>query len=164
MKSQTRPFKADSQEKIFPERGSDAYKLKRKLHEPTVCPTCGAVYHEGRWQWLQRPSSAEEVVCSACHRIADREPAGFLYIEGEFAPQHRDELIQLLRHHEAHARAEHAMERIIAIADDSGKTIVTTTDIHLARDLGEAIKAAFKGSLELKYSKDENLLRAYWRR
>lgn len=56
------------------------------------------------------------------------------------------------------------MQRIMAIEDDSGKMIVTTTDIHLARDLGEALKAAFHGSLELKYSKEDNLLRAYWRR
>ncbi|WP_262389657.1 BCAM0308 family protein [Cupriavidus campinensis] len=110
------------------------------------------------------PPSAEEVVCPACHRIADREPAGFLNIEGEFAPQHREELVQLLRQHEARARATHVMQRIMAIEDDSGKMIVTTTDIHLARDLGEALKAAFHGSLELKYSKEDNLLRAYWRR
>ncbi|WP_042303604.1 BCAM0308 family protein [Paraburkholderia kururiensis] len=164
MKPQTRPFKAGSQEKLFPERGHDAYKLQHKLREPTVCPTCGAVYQEGRWQWGPRPSDADEVVCSACHRIADREPAGFVYIEGEFATQHRDELVHLLRHHEEHARAEHAMERIIAIEDESGKAIVTTTGVHLARDLGSALKAAFQGTLELKYSKDENLLRAYWRR
>jgi hypothetical protein len=29
----------------------DPYKLRRELHEPTRCPRCGAVYHEGRWQW-----------------------------------------------------------------------------------------------------------------
>ncbi|MFL9936402.1 hypothetical protein P0D88_47140 [Paraburkholderia sp. RL18-103-BIB-C] len=52
--------------------------------------------------------------------------------------------------------------RIIAIKDESGKTIVTTTGVHLARDLGSALKAAFQGTLELKYSKDKNLLRAHW--
>ncbi len=164
MKPQTRPFKAGSQEKLFPQRGHDAYQLQQKLREPTVCPSCGAVYHEGRWQWAPRPPGAHEVVCSACHRIADGEPAGFVYIEGEFATQHRDELLHLLRHHEARARAEHAMERIIAIEDESGKTIVTTTGVHLARDLGSALKSAFQGTLALQYSKDQNLLRAYWRR
>ena len=49
-----------------------------------------------------RPSDADEVVCPACHRIADREPAGFVFIEGEFATQHRDELVHLLR--SMHAR------------------------------------------------------------
>lgn len=104
MKSHTRPFKAGSQEKIFPEHENDAYKLKGKLRDPSVCSTCEAVYQDARWQWSPRPPSAEEVVCPACHRIADREPAGFLNIEGEFAPQHREELVQLLRQHEARAQ------------------------------------------------------------
>ena len=56
------------------------------------------------------------------------------------------------------------MERIMAIDENAGKTLVTTTDIHLARDLGTALKAAFQGTLELKYSKEENLVRAYWQR
>jgi hypothetical protein len=36
--------------------------------------------------------------------------------------------------------------------------------VHLARDFGVALKLAFLGSLDLHYSKDENLLRAHWRR
>jgi len=164
MKSKAQSFKPGSQEKIFPDPGNDAYKLQHKLPEPSVCPTCGAAYHKGRWQWMTRPPGAAEVVCPACHRIADREPAGYLYIEGEFASQHRDELVRLMRHHEQHERAEHAMERIIAIDDESDKTVVTTTGVHLARNLGAALKTAFDGTLELKYGEDENLLRAYWRR
>jgi hypothetical protein len=158
------PYKAGQHEEIFPERGNDAYKLRQKLHEPTVCPTCGAVYHEGRWQWAERPPGAAEVVCSACHRLADQIPAGYVYIEGPFAAEHREELLHLLRNHETRARTEHPMERIMAIDEDDGKTVVTTTDIHLARDLGTALKAAFQGALELKYSKEENLVRAYWQR
>ena len=159
-----RPFEASQHETLFPERAHDAYKLRQKLREPTVCPRCGAVYREGRWQWAERPPGAEEVVCSACHRLADEIPAGYVYIEGAFAVEHRDELLNLLRNHETRARAEHPMERIMAIDENAGKTLVTTTDIHLARDLGTALKAAFQGTLELKYSKEENLVRAYWQR
>ncbi|SDD72406.1 hypothetical protein SAMN05421548_12455 [Paraburkholderia lycopersici] len=164
MKSKDQPFKAGSHENVFPDLGHDAYKMQHKLPEPSVCPTCGAVYHEGRWQWATRPPGAHEVVCPACHRIADSEPAGYVYIEGDFATQHREELVHLLRHHEEQTRAEHALERIIAIEDEAGKTVVTTTGIHLARNLASALKAAFHGTLDLKYGKDENLLRAYWRR
>jgi hypothetical protein len=161
---QARPFDGRHQQEALPERVHDAYKLPHKLHEPTVCPACGAVYHRGRWQWGPRPADAEEAVCSACHRTADHCPAGYLTIEGEFAAERRDELLHLMRHHETHERAEHPMERIMAIEEQGAKTIVTTTDLHLARDLGEALKSAFQGSLELKYSKEEHLLRAYWQR
>lgn len=149
---------------LYEERLNDAYKLPQKLHEPTVCPKCGAVYHLGRWQWLPRPPDAREIICTACHRIADEAPAGYVNIEGQFASTHRDELMQLLLHHEEFARKEHPMERIIAIEENTEHTVVTTTDVHLARNLASALKAAFQGSLQLNYSKDENLLRAYWRR
>jgi len=29
------------------------YYEKRKYPEPTVCPECGAVFKDGRWQWLK---------------------------------------------------------------------------------------------------------------
>jgi len=41
---------------------------------------------------------------------------------------------------------------------------VTTTDSHLARGIGEAIHGAFKGDLKVRYSRDENLVRAIWKR
>jgi hypothetical protein len=164
MKTHATPFAPGGQKKLFPEQIQDTYQLKGKLHEPTVCPVCGAVYHTGRWQWIARPPQADEVRCTACHRIADGVPAGYLTIEGDFALQHRDELLKLLCHHVERALAEHPMERIIAIEDDGGRTTVTTTGVHLARDLGVALKSAFQGSLELHYGKDENLLRAHWQR
>ena len=41
---------------------------------------------------------------------------------------------------------------------------VTTTDSHLARGIAEALHGAYKGELKLRYSRDENLLRASWKR
>jgi hypothetical protein len=41
---------------------------------------------------------------------------------------------------------------------------VTTTDSHLARGIAEALQAAYKGDLKLRYSRDENLVRATWKR
>ena len=61
----------------------DPYKLRRKLPEPTRCPACGAVYHEGRWQWMDRlPANAHEELCQACHRINDEYPAGIVTLKG----------------------------------------------------------------------------------
>lgn len=148
----------------LPERLDDAYKLPKKLHEPTVCPKCGAVYHRGRWQWLARPDDAKEVLCSACHRIADDAPAGYIYIDGDFAASHRVELLRMIRQHEQKARAEHPMERIMDVEETLGQTIITTTGVHLARGLGVALSSVYHGSLDLKYSKEDNLLRAYWKR
>lgn len=148
----------------FQERIHDAYKAKGKLPEPTVCPQCGAVYHKGRWQWLPRPDKSHEQLCPACHRIHDERPAGYVTLAGEFLAQHRDEILHLVRNHEAKAKAEHPLERIIAITDHAGGAMVTTTDIHLARGIGEALEHAYQGELEFHYNEGENLLRAHWQR
>jgi hypothetical protein len=126
--------------------------------------TCGVVYAGGRWQWLPRPTDAFETVCTACRRTADRFPAGYVTIDGEFAAEHQAEIIDLLRRDDVKTRSQHPMKRIMAIDVANGTTVVATTDVHYARDLGEVLRSAFQGSLEVKYNRDEDLARVYWRR
>jgi hypothetical protein len=52
----------------------------------------------------------------------------------------------------------------MAIEDSQEGVLVTTTDVHLARSIAERVHDSCKGSLVLQYSKDENLLRATWKR
>jgi NMD protein affecting ribosome stability and mRNA decay len=140
----------------------DTYKAKKGLQEPTRCPGCGAVYHGGRWQWGSVTADAQEELCPACHRIRDHFPAGYVTLAGDFLVTHRTDLLQLTRHREAHEKAEHPLERIMNIEDVEGGVLITTTGIHLARDIGEAVHAAYKGQLEYHYNKQENLLRVRW--
>ncbi len=142
----------------------DSYKMRGKLAEPTVCPECGAVYHKGKWQWLPRPDSAHSVTCPACHRIRDDFPAGHVRLEGEFLAAHREEILHLVRNVEQREKAEHPLQRIIRITDEAGGVLITTTDIHLARSIGDAVGHAYQGELDLQYNTKENLLRVHWRR
>lgn len=147
---------------LFQERVHDAYKVKGKLHEPTVCTQCGAVFHQGRWQWKAAPENAHQEICPACHRIHDHFPAGFLTLKGAFFKSHRDEIMHLVHNHEQRERAEHPLKRIIATEEKDDATLVTTTDIHLARGLGEAVHHAYQGELEFHYNPEQNLLRVNW--
>lgn len=160
----TAGFHLARRDQLRPERVHDTYKLRGKLAEPTVCSECGAVFHDGRWQWISRPAGAHEVACPACQRIKDRFPAGFVEIGGPYFSAHRDELIKLLRHREEREKGEHPLARIITIETAGDGVLVTTTDIHLARDLGEALHHAHQGSLEFHYNEGESLLRVHWRR
>ncbi|MEK6735712.1 MAG: BCAM0308 family protein [Pseudomonadota bacterium] len=149
---------------IFKEYVHDAYKSKGKPLEPTVCPQCGAVFHEGRWQWRHAPLDAHHEICPACHRIHDQYPAGFLTLHGPFFLSHRDEIMHLVHNEENRERIEHPLKRIMAVEveEEDGTTLVTTTDIHLARKIGEAIRHAYQGNLEFHYNPEENLLRVNW--
>ena len=142
----------------------DSYKARGKLSEPAVCPDCGAVFQAGRWQWLAKPGDAHQTTCPACHRIRDHFPAGYVSLSGDFFAQHEQEIMQLVHNREAQEKAGHPMQRIMAIEKTKHDTQVTTTDIHLARGIGEALHHAYQGELEFHYNSDQNLLRVNWNR
>jgi hypothetical protein len=142
----------------------DSYKSRGKLPEPTLCPQCGAVFHKGKWQWLPKPESAHSETCPACHRIHDDFPAGYVRLEGDFLAQHRAEILGLVRHIEQREKAEHPLQRIMGIAEEAGAVLITTTDSHLARGIGEAVGHAYQGELDFQYNTEENLLRVHWKR
>ncbi|MHB1352433.1 MAG: BCAM0308 family protein [Thiobacillus sp.] len=151
-------------DRLIEEARNDPYRALRKPPEPTMCPRCGAVFHEGRWQWIAKPAHAHEEMCPACRRVAEELPAGFVSIGGPFFQQHREELLNLIRNEEARAKAEHPLKRIMKIEDEADGLLVTTTEIHLARGIGEALHHAYQGELELHYNENENLLRVVWER
>lgn len=142
----------------------DSYKARGKLKEPSACTDCGAIFQGGRWCWEARPPQVHEVVCPACQRIRDAQPAGYLTLKGDFLAQHRDEILNILHNVEAREKAEHPLQRIMALSDTAEGMLVTTTDAHLARDLGVALQNACQGELESNYAEDENMVRVLWHR
>ncbi|MBV5285560.1 MAG: ATPase [Methyloversatilis discipulorum] len=158
-------FRPVRRDQLRDQREDDPYASRHKPREPAFCPDCGAVFRNGRWQWQDLPpADAGASTCTACRRIRDRMPAGFVHVGGPYFAAHREELTALMRHREERERAQHPMERIIAIEPDGDGVLVTTTDIHLARDLGEALERACKGTLDYHYNEGQRLLRVFWRR
>ena len=162
--SNTAGFRPIRHDRLLQEAVHDTYKTKGKLPEPTVCPDCGAVFHTGRWQWLDKPKDAHQASCPACHRIRDHFPAGYVSLAGEFLATHEPEILQLIRHRETREKTEHPLQRIMDIEKTEHGTVVTTTDIHLARGIGEALHHAYQGDLEFHYNTEQNLLRVNWSR
>lgn len=142
----------------------DPYVARMKPAEPSVCGDCGAVWHDGRWQWLTRPDNAHELRCPACQRVHDRVPAGYLSLGGAFLAVHRDDISRLIDHHAERQAAEHPLKRIMAKEETADGLLITTTDAHLARGLGEAIEHAYAGALDYHYVEDDATLRVSWRR
>ncbi len=142
----------------------DPYHSRYKPREPAVCPTCGVVFEHGCWHWKSRPADANEHTCPACQRIHDRMPAGYFTLSGQFFNEHHEQIMQLVHNQEERAKAEHPMERIMEVRTEGGDTIVQTTDVHLAKRLGDAVHHAYQGELEAKYAPNEYLVRVFWSR
>jgi NMD protein affecting ribosome stability and mRNA decay len=140
----------------------DTYKLRGKLKEPTVCPECGALFHKGRWTWGTAPSTAEAASCPACHRMRDKYPKGFVTIKGGFKDEQREQVIGVVKNTEAIEKKEHPLSRIMSIETKREGLVISTTDTHLPRRIGEALKHAYHGELELHYDKDEDFVRVTW--
>lgn len=151
-------------DRLIQEKRHDPYQAKGKLTEPTRCPDCGAVYHKGSWHWMDSPAGASETKCPACHRIEDKVPAGYLSIRGEFFQQHQEEIRGLIKHIEEREKGQHPLNRIMAIEELDTGLEITTTDMHIPRDIGVALEKAYEGELEFHYEDGENLLRVSWQR
>ena len=155
----------DKKDRSVRPRKHDPYKAKGKLREPSVCRQCKALYNKGRWTWGVAPSGSEEVVCPACERIRDGAPSGVLLLSGEFVASHREEILGLAHNEEARIKTEHPLARIIKIEDQTETpkgVVITTTDPHLARRIGEKLHHAHHGTFTCRYEENEDLLRANW--
>ena len=151
-------------DRLLKEKLHNVYREGDKSLGPTVCKECGALYTDGRWSWEEAPAQAGETICPACRRIADRYPAGYIELSGSFFDERRDEVLNLIRNVEGREKAERPLERIMSIDVSPTQTLVTTTGIHVARRIGEALARAYKGDLSYQYADGEKRIRVSWQR
>jgi hypothetical protein len=78
----------------------------------------------GRWQWVAKAEVAFEELRAACRRINDKFPAGVVTLRGEFAREHKEEMVRLARHQEEAEKKEHPLNRIINIEDDGQRVVI----------------------------------------
>jgi len=130
--------------------------------EPTVCPQCGAVFHDGRWHgWRGQPEPMRKPARRATAFTTNSR--GYVTVNG---PSSRIIARNCSnwpgrgspRQGGASPEADHEIE------DQDDGIQITTTDIHLARGIGEALHHAYQGELEYHYNERENLLRVVWER
>jgi hypothetical protein len=143
---------------------TDTYQNRGKKTGPMVCTACGAFYQAGRWSWEKAPPGTDRTFCPACRRVRDKYPAGTLELSGAFLALKRQEIESLIRHEEEAESKEHPLERIIATSEERERTLVTTTGIHLARRLGEALTRAYQGKIAVHYGEGERDVRITWSR
>ncbi len=148
---------------------TDPYISAGNESELSRCIDCNAVYHNKRWYMdFKLPESHagdfREVICPACRRIRDRHPGGIVKLQGNFLEEHREEIINLIRHEETNAISLNPLERIMEIEGSGQNMEITTTTEKLAQKIGKAVHSAYSGDIEYKWSEDVKLTRVYWYR
>ena len=56
------------------------------------------------------------------------------------------------------------LPQIMVMRDGPAQADISTTDVHVARRIGEALKHAFQGAIKARYSRDESFVRVKWTR
>ena len=74
-----------------------------------------------------------------------------MHVEGPALDRRADEIVPLILNTERRENDEHALHRIVAIRRGPDELLVTTTDPHLARAIGHALRGAYGGELDLHY-------------
>jgi len=152
-------------DRLMHERIHDSYKTPHKLTEPTVCPDCGAVYQDGRWQWMTAaPKDAHRTSCQACHRTRDDYPAGLVTLTGDYVLQHQGELRQMVQNLQAKEKPQHPMNRVISFEERDKSLVIKTTDLHLPRLIADALRHEHHGQPTIDYDEEGYFVRVNWRR
>ncbi len=154
----------ERQDRLIKEKRHDVYQEWGKWTEPTLCTGCSALFLNGRWSWKKPTGKTNKAICPACRRSADNYPAGRIEIKGEFFNEHRQETLNLISNIEKQEKERHPLERIMSVKDEKDYTLVTTTGIHIARRIGEALSRSYKGDYSFQYAKGDKSIRVYWHR
>ena len=86
-----------------------------------------------------------------------------LRLSGDFFEQNRYEIMSLVFRFVEQQKTEHPMKCILGIEDaNNDGVLITFTDIHLLRGVGEAIKHAHKGEFTIQSSESTDVIHATW--
>lgn len=94
----------------------------------------------------------------------DAQPEACVSIAGDFALEHHDEIIDLVRRFEEQEGAAHPGRRIVSVRADASHLLINTNDARLARAIGEALQSTFQGNLKFHFGETHRVLRVHWER
>lgn len=147
-------------------RSTDAYHKKGGVKGDAFC-TCGALFRNKRWYRQESgPDLKEghELVCPACQRIADRNPAGIVSLSGNFFATHESEIIDQINNMAQGALLKNPLGRVMEMNKEKNGVIITTTDEKLAQKIGREVFKSHGGELHFIWSHAESPVRVTWAR
>ena len=145
------------------QRNPEVYRKATKPSGAQRCTECGLVEYRGRWS-RRAPGRLRlaDGLCPACRRVRERYPAGTVRVPKKLCGD-RDALVRLIRNTEKAEAAEHPLERLMDIKESGGNLVVTTTGVHLARQVAHQLARQFHRKPHFRYAEGESLVRVDWK-
>jgi hypothetical protein len=147
-------------------RSLDVYRSKEGVSGAMHCE-CGAEFSNKHWHVTERGTSLhgeQRVVCPACRRIADHNPAGIVTLKGSFFAAHGAEIDNLIKNTAEAAVMKNPLGRIMDINREKEGVTITTTDARLAQKIGREVFKSHGGDLQFTWSHDVGPVRISWSR
>lgn len=135
--------------------------------EGTAQCECGARFSNKRWYGGEgdKPAAGRQrLVCPACRRIADRNPAGIVMLSGNFLAARKAEIDNLITNTVDISSRKNPLGRIMETTRTKEGITITTTDVKLAQKIGREIFKAHGGDLRFQWNHEEDLVRVNWSR
>lgn len=152
-------------------RSSNVYMPKKGAKEAALCSQCGALYKNKRWSIDEaelknaaKETGLNKVTCPACRRTADNNPAGIVTFSGKYLQEHKDDILNAIKHVENRSREKNPLGRIMNVVDEKGAIIVSTTEDKLAQKIGREVFKAHHGELQYRWNHEERFVRVDWSR
>lgn len=140
------------------------------LPDPTVCPSCHAVYSHKTWRAAFERSKdapfagAHQALCPACRR-AQRGPfLGRVLICGNYVPVYEEEICRRIRNVAARAEFTQPEHRLVSLQWSGPALEVVTTSQGLAHRIAHELKKTFGGRTSYKWAERDRSLLATWQR
>jgi hypothetical protein len=136
-----------------------------------ICKSCQNVYFDKEWfnrdvflKSHRFQGKTKYTTCPACVAIKLDSPEGIVQLSGDFLASHKQEVVNLVRGVENRQVKGNPLDRIISIKQDGGQLTITATKKELAVAIGKELRRAFKGSLKIRWARDEDFVRIEWER
>jgi hypothetical protein len=101
--------------------------------------------------------------CPACARVYEKNPAGSLLLQGDFALDHRHEILSLIHAIEANEKQDDPLKRIMWIDYQEQGIVVTAASAPLIAAIGEALHDTYGGELDGHTSESAAFLLLRWK-
>ncbi len=138
-----------------------------------ICPDCESVFFNKAWhhsleedaRHLTGKKNVKFKNCPACRMEKDRTFEGELVISlSKEKLAEKKEIINVIKNSGQQARAHDPLDRILWIEYKGSEIRVLTSENQLAVRIGKKLESAFKGgTLEIKHSHGEDVIRVFWK-